>query len=68
MGQVELNENGGVKVNLETMETSVPGVFAAGDVLGQRYKQAVIAAAQGVIAALNIDKYLNQRGDVKVQW
>ncbi len=68
MGQVELNENGGVKVNPETMETSIPGVFAAGDVLGQRYKQAVIAAAQGVIAALNIDKYLNQRGDVKVQW
>ncbi|NPB04899.1 MAG: FAD-dependent oxidoreductase, partial [Aquificae bacterium] len=30
MGQVELNEEGGVKVNLETMETSVPGVFAAG--------------------------------------
>jgi len=68
MGQVELNEKGGVKVNLETMETSVPGVFAAGDVLGQRYKQAVIAAGQGVIAALNIDKYLNKRKDVKVQW
>ena len=68
MGQVELNEQGGVKVNLETMETSVPGVFAAGDVLGQRYKQAVIAAGQGVIAALNIDKYLNQRKDIKVQW
>ena len=68
MGQVELNEKGGVKVNLETMETSVPGVYAAGDVLGQRYKQAVIAAGQGVIAALNIDKYLNKRKDVKVQW
>ena len=68
MGQVELNEKGGVKVNLETMETSVPGVFAAGDVLGQRYKQAVIAAAQGVIAALNIDRYLNKRKDIKVQW
>ncbi|RTZ59653.1 MAG: thioredoxin reductase [Gammaproteobacteria bacterium] len=68
MGQVELNEKGGIKVNPETMETSVPGVFAAGDVLGQRYKQAVIAAAQGVIAALNIDKFLNKRGDVKIQW
>jgi len=68
MDQVELNENGGVKVNLETMETSVPGVFAAGDVLGQRYKQAVIAAGQGVIAALNIDKYLNNRDTVRVQW
>jgi len=68
MGQVELNEQGGVKVNPETMETSVPGVFAAGDVLGQRYKQAVIAAGQGVIAALNIDKYINNRKDVKVQW
>jgi thioredoxin reductase (NADPH) len=68
MGQVELNEDGGVKVNLETMETSLPGVFAAGDVLGQRYKQAVIAAAQGVIAALNADKYLNKRKDIKMQW
>ena len=68
MGQVELNEQGGVKVNLETMETNVPGVYAAGDVLGQRYKQAVIAAAQGVIAALNADKYINQRGDIKIQW
>jgi thioredoxin reductase (NADPH) len=68
MGQVELNKQGGVKVNLETMETNVPGVYAAGDVLGQRYKQAVIAAAQGVIAALNADKYINQRGDIKIQW
>ena len=50
------------------METSVPGVYAAGDVLGQRYKQAVIAASQGVIAALNIDKYLNNRKDIKTQW
>jgi thioredoxin reductase (NADPH) len=68
MGQVELNENGGVKVNLETMETNIPGVFAAGDVLGQRYKQAVIAAAQGVLAALNADRYLNQRKEIKPQW
>ena len=45
----------------EEMMTSVPGVFAAGDVLCTNIKQAVIAAADGVKAALAVDKFLNKK-------
>ena len=43
------------------MRTSIPGVFACGDVLCNDVKQAVVAAAEGCIAALSVDKYLNKR-------
>jgi len=57
---VELDAAGFVKVNRE-MATSVPGVFACGDVLGHEVKQAVVAAGEGCIAALAVDKYLHKR-------
>jgi len=65
--KVKLNEDGGVKVN-EDMETSIKGVFAIGDIRNTVYKQVVVAAADGCIAAMSIDKYLKGRKTVKVDW
>ncbi len=58
-GFVQLNENGEIVTDKLGM-TSRPGVFAAGDVTDTLYKQAVIAAAQGAIAALSAYNYIQQ--------
>jgi thioredoxin reductase (NADPH) len=65
--KVDFREDGGVTVN-EDMETSVKGVFAIGDIRNTAYKQVVVAAADGCIAAMSIDKYLKGRKSVKVDW
>lgn len=67
MNQVEMTDEHCIVVN-EEMMTSVPGVFAAGDVLCTNIKQAVIAAADGVKAALAVDKYLNKKAKITSQW
>jgi thioredoxin reductase (NADPH) len=59
-GKLELEPNGYIKVRNET-ETSVPGVFAAGDVRDFRYRQAVTAAADGCKAVLDADKFIRER-------
>jgi thioredoxin reductase (NADPH) len=59
-GQLELDEKGYLKVKNET-ETSVTGVFAAGDVHDFRYRQAVTAAADGCKALLDADKFLKTK-------
>ena len=59
-GQLALTPTGHVRVSPE-MATSVPGVFACGDLLGTGVEQAVVAAAYGCIAALAADKYINKR-------
>ncbi len=57
-GKLALTEDGYIKAN-ESMETSVPGVYAAGDVREKELRQIVTAAGDGAVAVDSIRKYLN---------
>ncbi len=50
------------------METSVPGVFAAGDVTCTEVRQVVVAASDGCISALSAEKYISQRKGLRIDW
>ena len=57
-GQLELDDEGYIRVEAGTSRTSVEGVFAAGDVKDPRYRQAITAAGSGCIAALDCERWL----------
>ena len=57
-GQLELNENGYIVTKGHSSYTSVDGVFAAGDVQDPTYKQAIVAAGSGAVAAIDCERWL----------
>ncbi|MDW4574366.1 thioredoxin-disulfide reductase [Microbacterium sp. M3] len=62
-GKLDLTPEGTVAVDGRSSRTSVPGVFAAGDVIDPTYRQAVTAAGSGTVAALDLEHYLAALGE-----
>ena len=57
-GKLDLTPEGTIAVEGRTSKTSVPGVFAAGDVIDPTYRQAITASGSGCVAALDVEHYL----------
>ncbi|MEV6770868.1 thioredoxin-disulfide reductase [Nocardia sp. NPDC051030] len=63
-GQVELDDEGYVRVQGQGTATSLPGVFAAGDLVDHTYRQAITAAGTGCRSAIDAERWLAEQGDI----
>jgi thioredoxin reductase (NADPH) len=66
-GQLEIAETGCLIVDRE-YQTGIPGVFAVGDVLCNHVKQAIVAAAEGAVAGMSVEKVLRGRKQLVADW
>lgn len=65
-GQIEMDDKGYIKTDL-TMNTNIPGVFAAGEVMDSHYRQVVTSAGMGAAAAIQAGRFLEEYSLEKVE-
>jgi thioredoxin reductase (NADPH) len=64
--QLDLDDEGYLRVKAPTTETKIPGVFGAGDVVDHRYRQAITAAGTGSAAAIDAERWLQDQGEAEL--